>query len=263
MTSRLSRPTAGLSRELLAQAHEWDAEPVEGAEPEPAWTIGRIKRAARMAASRCRLPPSSLCDDPVALAESGVGLAVAVDPHVPWADAVEAGQQEIWDASRATRKSIGVSLTGSRQPAANFWRFWQTQPPPLGMPSTVDNSQALAAVLSALPPTHLDTLLLIAFGGSTETAAERAGCSVQAMRVRAQKARRAALALWFDWETPPQLSRLPPYRIDSDRVCKACGREISGGNVRWDRSASGRRHARCKACRTERDRLRRAGRRSA
>lgn len=211
----LRRPDRATSADLLAQADEWahgaDA-PICETGP---WTLADLKHAARMAASRCRLPATSCHEDPYELAVLGVGL--------------------------------GISLTGNRERASRFWLYWLDSPTLPPGTAAVDARLTLARVLTALPAKHLDTLLLLAWTDSTQAAADAAGCSVHAMLIRARKARRAALALWFDGETPPDLARLLPYRT-RQRVCK-CGLAIDADNVRWDTSASGRRHARCKACR--------------
>lgn len=249
----IRRPGPGLSNDLLAQASEW-----RGLSEDPTicergpWTLSALKRCARIAVSRCRISPGSLRDDPYRLAELGIGLAIAVNPNVPEVEAIFAAQNEIFAARQAVRKDEGKDRGGS--PAPNFCRYWLTEQPRFAQPADVDNRLTLSAVLAGLPPEHLDTLILLAWTDSTKAAALAAGCSTQAMLIRARKARRAALELWFDQETPPDLKRLLPYRV-ATRTCRE-GHEISGDNVRWETSATGRRHARCKACRNARDRER-------
>lgn len=248
-----ARPDRVISDRLLADARQ--QEPTPASEDPPVWTLGMIKQAARLAASRCRYPESSLCDDPVRLAESGVGLAVAIDPGVSFYDAVFAGQNEIFNAARQVRRDRGQSGADSYMPAPNFYRYWAIEQP--RPPTCVEQPITLRQVLTGLTPAHLDTLLLLAFTDTTAAAAEAAGLTHSGFLQRARAARQAALALWFDGETPPHIRRLPPYRRKTDRVCRE-GHPITGDNIRWETSATGRRHARCKACRVAADQKRRS-----
>lgn len=250
------RISPSLSDDLLRQSREWAGEP-----PEPSasgvvgWTLDDLKRAARYAASRCRIPATSCLDDPVRLAESGVGYAIAANPSVEWVDAIAAGQAEIWNASKAWRRGVGISLTGSRAPAARFWIYWQQAESCFPSPTGCEERIALHQVIGALPAKHLDTLLLLAFTDSTEDAAAIAGVTTSGFLHRAQRARKAALDLWYDHEEPPSIRRLPTQRRSDRRTCPQ-GHEISGENVRWE-TVNGRRYKRCRTCRVTRDDARR------
>lgn len=249
MNHALARPTRSLSDDLIRQAEEWAQVEEATLSEETSWTVADLKRVARIATSRCRLDRSSLNDDPYRLAELGVGYAIAVDPHVSEIDAIYAGQEEIFSASRVVRKNHGISLTGNREPAARFWIYWNDTPTMPPKPTHIEERMALAEVLGGLPSKHLETLMLLAFTDSTQEAAEAAGITVFGFLHRAQRARSAALDLWFDHEAPPPLRRLPTQRRQVDRACPR-GHVIGGDNVRWE-TRQGRRYARCRTCRRD------------
>lgn len=244
----LARPDRTLSGDLLRQAHEWDrpANP-EAPAPEP-WTLDRIWTAARVACSRVRLDPGSCREvDLVAVAASGVGLAVAIDPGVSWSDAVAAGQRDLWDAATTAREQNGVSSRGDKPRFHTYWLDEFLGYDRVPQVTRCENPITLAEVLNGLPARHLDTLLILAFTDSIEDAAEAAGVGVHTFRCRTHAARRAALALWFDHEIPPSLSRLTTYRRGRDRTCPQ-GHLIAGDNIIRE-TRQGRAIERCRACR--------------
>ncbi len=231
--SRTWRPDAAESSRMLNQAHEWTTPPPDADEEPEVWTTKRLATAAAGAASRLRLSPSAAHEPNLhALALSGVGLAVALDPNITWADAVAAGSRELWDAVSANIQAHGVSREPGRE-RPRFAAYWLDEfldYRRFPRVTRVEDSMALAEVLAALPPRHLDTLLLLAFTDSMPEAAEAAGVAVHTFRCRTHAARRAALALWFDQETPPSLSRLPINRRGRERTCPH-GHAIAAENV--------------------------------
>ena len=247
------RPDAAKSADLIRQSEEWSAPQRPPDKTPERWTTSRIRQAALLAASRCRYPASSLCDDPVRLAESGIGLAVAIDPQTAFRDAVFAGQNEIFAAARGVRHTHGQSAASGWDNAPRFYTFWTDRTEPFPAPTRVEVWMTLARVIADLPAQYVEVLTLLAFTESTAEAAEAYGYrSREAFLGLVRKARRAALELWFDHETPPDLRHLPIYRRSRDRICPQ-GHLVAGDNVRRDRSASGRVHERCKACRSAAD----------
>jgi hypothetical protein len=244
----LARPGRGLSDDLLRQAHEWTNLDSAEAPIEDAWTLDRIRTAARVACSRVRLDPGSCREvDLVAVAASGVGLAVAIDPHVSWSDAVAAGQRDLWDAATTTREQNGVNSRGDKPRFHTYWLDEFLGYDRVPHVTRCENPMTLAEVLNSLPPRHLDTLLILAFTDSIEEGATAAGVGVHTFRCRTHAARRAALALWFDHETPPPLSRLTTYRRGRDRTCPQ-GHLITADNAIREVRA-GRVIERCRTCR--------------
>lgn len=246
--SALSKPTRGMSDDLLRQAQEWqgrpDETPISGA---GCWTLGDMKRAARYAARRCLMSRDYLADDPVRLAESAIACAIAVDPGISWVDAVAAGQADIWGAARWRRKERGQSLQGS---GARFWLFWLDLESGLPTPTACEEPMTLAAVMDALPAEHVETLTLLAFTETAKDAAKAAGVTHTSFLHRAQRARRAALELWFDLDEAPPLKRLPTQRRRSGGTCPS-GHEMTDENTTWE-SVGARRYRRCRTCRSAR-----------
>lgn len=251
----LRHPDSQMSADLLAQADEWaNGTALEAATTEGPWTTARIRKAAAYAMSRIRVKAGT---DLFEIAVSGVGLAVAIDPDVSFYDAVAAGQRDLWDAASAAAQSAGINRrTGETGPrVAAFWADWLLHGMP--EPGACESRIALGEVLDSLPERHVDTLIRLAFTDSMEQAAETAGVSTHAFRIRAQRARSAALALWYDHEQPPSLSRLPINRRSRDRICPS-GHPISGDNVY--RTFTNRRiREDCKTCQDESVNARRQG----
>lgn len=254
MTHR--HPDRQHSKHMLDWADWWtNGADVEPDEPETPWTTTRIRQAAAYAISRVRV---QAIPDAFEIAVSAVGLAVAMDPQVDFSDAVAAAQRDVWDAASAATQNAGISRrTGEIGPrvAAYWadWALWSNQPEP---GACVDRL-ALAEVLDALPERHLDTLIRLAFTDSIEQAAETAGISAHAFRIRASRARTAALELLYDDEQPPSLARLPINRRGRNRTCPQ-GHLIAGDNV-YRSFTKGRVREDCKTCQDTRVNARRRG----
>lgn len=252
----LSRPDRATSDDLLGQAAEWHDPGCDPITDQGAWTVDDLKRAARYAASRSRVSPGACLDSPYLLAISGVGYAIAQDPTVSWVDAIASGQAEIWQAAAQWKHGSGLSSTGDGSPAPKYWTYWADVTKPYQPIGSGDEYAALAQVLAHLDDRHRETLTLAALTDTTQEAADIAGITTFGFLHRLQRARRAALQLWFDHEIPPDLARLPIQRRTEDRTCPQ-GHSITGDNIRWE-TKNGRRLKRCRACRLAADRRRRA-----
>lgn len=247
----LRRPDRATSAAMLASAHALADDPPASGPEEDEWTAARLSQAARVACSRVRVSADSAREiDMLGVALSGVGLAVAIDPHCAWSDAVAAGQRELWDAVSAVRQSYGLDTQGDHRP--RFIAYWLDETTTYPKPSSCEFPMTVRQVLNALPARHLETLFILAFTDSMQQAAEVAGVGVHTFRCRVTTARRAALALWFDHETPPELSRLPINRRGRDRTCPK-GHPISGDNA-WQVRRHGRVVETCRTCRIKRNR---------
>ncbi len=98
---------------------------------------------------------------------------------------------------------------------------------------------AVGQVMAALPERHQTTLRLLALHGDPQAAAMAAGCTYGAMQRRIITARRAALALWFDWEPAPEPTFDRRAHIPPRDYCGK-GHAFTPENTRWRRATSGR-----------------------
>ena len=123
MNAAWTRPDRVTSDNMLSQARALVADDTPGEAEPGVWTIAAMKSAARVACSRVRAAPSSLCEvDPVSTALSGVGLAVATSPDITWSEAVASGQRALWDALSGVRASHGIGKGGEARP--RFSAYW-------------------------------------------------------------------------------------------------------------------------------------------
>ena len=212
------------------------------------WTMDDIRGAAAVACSRIRVSPGTAYEvDMNDVAQSAVGLAVAENPDIEWSDAVAAAAREVWDAVTDGRERHGRNSRGDEKPRfIAYWLDWSRPHNAVGYTS-VEDRMMLLSLVDSLPERHWSTLLAF---GSAETmlgAAEAVGVNYQTFKCRVLAARRAALKVWFDWESPPSLGRLPINRLQRERTCNQ-DHLIAGDNVEtnWQ---NGRLIERCKQCR--------------
>ncbi len=209
------------------------------------WTLGALRSAARVAASRCRFPANTLEEDPIRLAEAGVGMAIAENPHIHPRDAINAGQDEIFHAAHALRHAHGLHQVERGKIMPRYLMFWLDRPS-IPSPDRVEDPLTLDRVLSQLPAQYRQTLIQAAFSDTSEEAAAMAGITRGAWLGLLRRARAEALRLWFDWETPPSLSRLPVKRRYIKPACPK-GHPFTDDNLEWYWK-SGRRYYLCRTC---------------
>ena len=244
MPNRLRRPDRQLSNDLLAQAADTTAPtPDAWRLPRPeGWTLPDMRHAAAIGSSRIRAATSRLLGDALNIAWEGVALAVALNPQVSWADASAAAARAVADEASEIqhihRLARSDAHTGAR--AAVYWCDWlDNQPAP---PTAVLERIALAEVWDALTDDQRELLALAAIMPSGEVA-DLLGISPSRVSQRLTAARRAAIALWHDWEPPP--SKLPRARVPNDEppTCPQ-GHELIATRQR----GSGWTHRRCRTC---------------
>lgn len=173
-------------------------------DPFDGWDIPTINQAAVYAMSRCHCDPRQFVGDPRESAWEGVALAIAADPACSWSTAVTEG-------ARVLSRDIFHQRNNNRSAGPRFHTFWNdtlrdsmrhTQP------DTFLAKLAVGQVMNALPPKHQVTLVTFAAIGSVAGCAEAWQVTTPAASARIKAARVAALALWFDGETPPLPRRL-------------------------------------------------------
>lgn len=242
--SALRHPDRSGSADLLTQAREWAAPSPAGDRPTTSWTWDAIRRAARIARSRTSISAALAREaDLTDVALSGVSLAVVLNPEITPRDAIWAGAREIQNSFGATKHHHGLKSTG---PMPSYATYWLDRSAPIGTPTQCEERLATIAVFNALPPMHQQTLVALASTGSMRDAAEAVGVGIETFKWRAKSARRAALRLWFDEETPPPLTRLRSHRRGRGRTCPS-GHLIVGDNAMATRSR-GRMGERCRTC---------------
>lgn len=136
--------------------------------------------------------------------------------------------------------------------------YWLDLPTPRTPDADVPPRLALREVFDALTERHQEALLVLAVHGNPQAAAAHLGVSYSTMQQRIRAARKAALALWFDWEASPE----PVFdRRSSQPLAESCGQghEFTPENTRWRKATSGRGRKRaCRACDREAEKRRSA-----
>lgn len=253
MTRHWTRPTATESARMIEQAREWageEAEPdqIDEAVEYGAWTLDDMRRAAAVAVSRTRISEAAAREvDLRAAAFSGVGLAVAENPDADWSDVVNAGQRELWNLATRNHEESGRDGYGHGRPS--FDTYWLDEPDRFPPPTRIDARLTLTSVLADLDDRDRSVLLAWAITEDFGRAAEVLGCHRETCIRWLSAARRAALALWFDDEVPPPLTRLPLHRRQKKTEC-VNGHELLGDNVGHNRQ-KGRYRVVCLQCKRD------------
>lgn len=223
------------------------------------WTMKDIRDAAGVACSRIRVAPGKAREaDMRDVAQSAVGLAIAENPAIDWPDAVAAAARAVWDAVGAGLNQHGFTNAGEERPRfAAYWLDWARPHSTVGY-GTVEERLLMRSLLDQLPERHAATLLALGCSDTMADAADAVGVPYMRFRQRVETARTVALALIFDWETPPALQRLPINQRQRERLCRA-GHLIAGDNVERN-FCNGRVVERCRTCRREQNRARKARR---
>lgn len=189
-------------------------------DPWPYWEFEEMRRAARIAVTRTRVHPAHFVGDPADVAWEGVALAVAENPQCSWYDAVKSAQNVLAADMRHARQSVGSHTTHTGQ---KFWLFWndlideqQRQlEPEQGLTKMV-----VQQLIERLPQEHYETLVGVVAHKTVKACAQVWGIPTPTAQRRVAKARTAAMAILYDWETPPRLRRLSEgNRIDDEGTC--------------------------------------------
>lgn len=245
------------SADLLAQAHEWANQTEADFNPEETpteWTPQLINRAASVAISRRKWSPGALREsNSIDLATSAVGLTIAENPEATFWDAVNQAQYELLDVRNQGLRDQGYTPQ-TLEPAPRYWAYWM-DPEDIHrykQPTSCIENMTVEAVFAALPQRHKRTLLQVAFSETLEEAADMAGMSnLHSFRERVRAARKAALELWFDDETPAKPRRQHTYR-PREKYCPQ-GHLVAGENAMRE-TVGGRSIYRCRQCRLEQNR---------
>lgn len=214
------------------------------------WTLTHIRQAARVTCARVRTTNAAARTDLNEVAQSAVGLAVAENPRIPWNEAISIAARAVYDAATTGRESHGINSLGKWKP--RFFAYWTDDMHHMPDPTRCLDRLALEQVMSNLPERHIRTLWARAFADSNQMAAAAQGVSSHTYDCRLTAARKAALALLFDEEQPPPLSRLTINQRKIDRTCST-GHLIAGDNVQVER-VNGRIVERCRTCRQNQNR---------
>ena len=254
------------SASLVRQAEEW----VSGAEESPradgyqlvddVWSIELMRQAARIATARIRGTGTYAPDRDDAL--SGVMMAVAINPNISFKDAIYEGvkeaqaqlQSRVQMHGKTNRKQL-TDETGHAKTGKRFEQFWNDDltRDRFVHPDAIDVWLTLSAVWVQLDDASREALAFVAFdnaNGWPERLAKELGCSVSVAYRRFDKARRAALRLWFDTETP----HIQPYgRAYARADTCAAGHDLTNNETVSFYRPRGQRFVRqCVICKRER-----------
>ena len=216
-------------------------------------SLDMLKKAANFAATRIRYgtrSPTEIKD----LAFSECCMIVAANPQATFFDLVDGAHRAVAHELRQITSSHGVHRTET-QTGARFAAFWygaHTHRDDYGL-----DRIALTQVWGDLSEKDRRFLLIRASHKSNVEAAEAMGLNPGTMTRRSRNARKAALRLWFDWETPP------PYKQNRQRLRTHCNHGHSlDEHQQWITDTKGNRVRRCGECNRQRSAAHKAKKRA-
>ena len=177
--------------------------------------------------------------------------SLMVDPEASWQDAAAAAADAVAEEAshiqRHYQLASSVAHTGAR--FATYWADWLISD--LGNPERGFDRRAVRQIYDALSEQDRNILTLAGVLTNNEIA-DQLGLTASAVSLRLSKARRSALALWYDWETPPakfpRARVAPPHREVCDLGHPLTPRRSPGQRMQW----------RCRPCEASRARERAA-----
>lgn len=186
---------------------------------------------------------------------------------------VRIGWQAIYQAVRDMRRDRGYSdgynnYDGTGPDRPRFLLFWGPQVTPSHEDRVVEREATRQIMATLTNPTYRDAVLALAVHGDYQQAADALGISYKALTARLVVARRQAIGLWHEGETPHR-SRHPDRRVEKYGATLAthcsAGHEWTPENTRVAHHVrNGRRHSarRCRACERDRAVARRGARKA-
>ena len=205
-------------------------------------TIHHAKHMARIAASRVTFRGADLADlrDE---ALSGVMMQLAENPDSSIQDCIGAGHT-------AVSQYIDRLVQGNRKDGRNTGQrremYWHDKR--VHFDNYHLDELALSQVCGELGDDTRHTLTLAALHDTLIDAAAHAGVHPGTMRTKVRAARKRALTLWHDWETPPAPTISSRKRLKTH--CNS-GHEFTTDNTQWITDTRGNRQRRCATCNRE------------
>ncbi|MGP6175403.1 hypothetical protein [Corynebacterium sp. A21] len=227
-----------LPAEIEVEEHEdeyWDG------------TLEHLHTMGKIAASRAFYQGTSE-PDRRDTATSAISMALAENPDTTVWELLRLGQTAI---SREHQDRLGQN--GARKSSggtgARFAAYWEPHRPAFANFGL--DRIAVHQVFDALGDRHQEDLLGAASFESLTEHAEAVGRTLATMSARVKEARQAALAAWFDWETPPPVSR----RSRRHEQVKECPQgHAQNIHRKWKSNGAQGRKAYCSQCHRERNR---------
>lgn len=209
--------------------------------PNPVWdgSLDMLKRAAHLATARIRHTVVSRYE----LFDMAFSEACMLVAETPDADLYDVVNHAVREVSRECDRITGShgQPRGDTSTGARFAMFWHQRlrhHDHYGI-----DHMALRQVWAALPEADRRVLMARAACPTNAEAARSIGISEGHMAKRYRQARRAAQALWFDWETPPPLKQNRARR--TTHCPKGHSRDEHG---QWVIDSHGNRVQRCGEC---------------
>lgn len=219
--------------------------PVRNPEPQGAsWE--EIEATARLAVGATHASKQIMFGYAKDIAMSAIGLALTRNPDLTKSDCIDEGRKAICQERDQLFKLIGLP-TGTKATGERFQQYWDPEfQPRVGVPVAILPGLTLRQVCADLSPRHFEVLCAVAFTDSKIEAAEALGVVPATLSRLLKEARTAALALWFDGETPP-----PPVvgdrKMPERETCKH-GHPWSENEAWRTRRSDGYRSRYCREC---------------
>lgn len=194
-----SGPVANfMPTEIITEEHEdehWDG------------TYQHLIRMARLAAGRVTINLDHIQGDKQDLALQGVTMAIVNDPGATVNEIIQAGQQEASIEAQRYLQRHGRRTDGEGT-GGRFSTYWYGD---RGQTPAADlrlEKRAVHEVFYDLDDVDQEVLLGAVAYPTPADEAEAIGLSPNGIRQRRRRARQAALNLWFDFETPPDVATI-------------------------------------------------------
>lgn len=216
------------------------------------YTLRSLDHLARRALIRCHGSGLAM-PDRYMIAYEAITIALMETDETPDEyDLVRAAQMAITSANNSEFQAHGLTHTEAK-PSPRFMAYWRTTAGPT-QPAVerVEDRIALTQIWAHLTENQREALLAFASTGQRAKAAKALGLQEPEANRRILVARRAAVALWHDHETPAPLPKDRRRGSNKKPPITHCrrGHEYTLENTitRWDRSVR-RVVRRCRACR--------------
>lgn len=205
-------------------------------------SIYHAQQMARIAASRIIFRGANF-EDLVDEALSGVMMQLAERPESSVADCINSGHAEV---SQYIDRLMQGNRTDGRHTGQRREMYWRDRR--VHFDNYHLDELALSQVWDELSEDTRQTLTFAALHNTLIDAAKHAGVHPGTMRTKVRAARKRALTLWHDWESPPVLTISSRKRLKTH--CNK-GHEFTTDNTQWITDTNGNRQRRCAMCNRE------------